>query len=294
MFEYVFMQKAFITGIILAIALPCVGVTIVLKRLSMTGDALSHCSLAGVAGGILAGINPIAGSLVACVGASLGIEAIRRVIPRYSEISIAVVSAAGMGLAGVLSGFTGNTSNMNSFLFGSIVSVSDAEVVGVAILGLLAVAFSVIMRRPLLSLTLDERIARTSGVPVSLINFLFSLIIAVVIAIAARTAGALIVSSMLVIPVACAMQTAKSYRALTIHAVCYAVGSTLMGLTVSYYFGLKPGGTIILIEVALLVILLVVRAVSKHVRKGSPGRSLETTVGHDHEVVSANRTNLVS
>ena len=265
MLEYVFMQKALITGIVLAIALPCIGVTVVLKHLSMTGDALSHCSLAGVAGGLVAGINPVVGSLVACLVASLGIEAIRKRIPRFADTSIAVVSAAGLGLAGVLSGFTGNSSNLNSFLFGSIISVSTEEVVAVCILGVLTIAFAFIFRRPLLCLALDEGIARTSGTRTGLVNVGFAIAVSIVIAVSARTIGALIVSSMLVIPVVCALQSAKSYHALVIHAVVFALVSTLIGITMSYYFGLKPGGTIILIETAILIVLLVAKGVSGRV-----------------------------
>lgn len=86
--QYGFMQRAFVVGILLAVITPCIGITIVLKRLSMIGDALSHSSLAGVAIGLLLGINPVLGAVVVCIVAALGIEAIRKKIPRYSELAI--------------------------------------------------------------------------------------------------------------------------------------------------------------------------------------------------------------
>ena len=110
-------------GILLAAVVPCVGMVVVCKRLSMIGDALSHTSLAGVAAGLLLGVNPVAGAAAACVAASFGIEAIRRKLPRYSEMSISIIMSAGIGLAGVLSGFVKNSANFNSFLFGSIVAI---------------------------------------------------------------------------------------------------------------------------------------------------------------------------
>ena len=122
-FEYLFMQRAFVVGILLAAVVPCVGMVVVCKRLSMIGDALSHTSLAGVAAGLLLGVNPVAGAAAACVAASFGIEAIRRKLPRYSEMSISIIMSAGIGLAGVLSGFVKNSANFNSFLFGSIVAI---------------------------------------------------------------------------------------------------------------------------------------------------------------------------
>ena len=108
MFEYAFMQRAFIVGVLLALIIPLIGVTVVLRRLSMLGDALSHTSLAGVAAGLLLNVNPVFGASVFCVGAAFGIEGIRRRFPRYAELSISVMLSAGVGLAGVLSGAWGD------------------------------------------------------------------------------------------------------------------------------------------------------------------------------------------
>ena len=110
------MQRAFLVGILLALIIPCVGIVIVLKRLSTIGDALSHTSLAGVAAGLLFNINPVLGATAACVAAAFGIEAIRKKLPRYAEMSIAIILSAGVGLAGVLSGFVRSSASFNSFL----------------------------------------------------------------------------------------------------------------------------------------------------------------------------------
>lgn len=125
--QYTFMQRAFLSGILLAVITPFIGITIVLKRMSMIGDALSHASLAGVALGLILGINPVAGAGVICILAALGIESIRKKLPRYSEMAITIIMSAGIGLAGVLSGYVKSSANFNSFLFGSIVSVSREE-----------------------------------------------------------------------------------------------------------------------------------------------------------------------
>ena len=217
MFEYAFMQRAFIVGVLLALIIPLIGVTVVLRRLSMLGDALSHTSLAGVAAGLLLNVNPVFGASVFCVGAAFGIEGIRRRFPRYAELSISVMLSAGVGLAGVLSGFTKNAANFNSFLFGSIVAISDAELYSVAAVSLLVLLASVLLYKELFSIALDERAARLSGVPVNVVSTIFTMLTAVTVAIAARTVGALIVSSMMVLPVACAMQLAS------IHRLCRAV-----------------------------------------------------------------------
>ena len=260
-FEYPFMQRAFLVGILLALIIPCVGIVIVLKRLSTIGDALSHTSLAGVAAGLLFNINPVL---------AFGIEAIRKKLPRYAEMSIAIILSAGVGLAGVLSGFVRSAASFNSFLFGSIVAISDGELYTVAVVsGIIVLAF-LFLYKELFYLALDERAARMSGIPVGIINSVFTVLIAVTVSIAARTVGALIVSSMMVVPVACGMQLGRSYKQTVLWSIAFAEGFTVGGLFLSYYVGLKPGGTIVLLGVACLLLLLILKPL--FARLGRAGR----------------------
>lgn len=263
-FEYSFMQRAFLVGILLAVIIPCIGIVVVLKRLSMIGDALSHTSLAGVAAGLLLNINPVLGATVACVAAAFGIEAIRKKIPKYAEMSIAIIMSAGIGLAGVLSGFVQDAAGFNSFLFGSIVAISNEELGVVALVsGIILLAF-LLLYKELFYLALDERASRLAGVPVSIVNSVFTLLTAVTVSIAARTVGALIVSSMMVVPVACAMQFGKSYKQTVLWSVAFAQVFTISGLFFAYYGGLKPGGTIVLTGVLCLSLILAGKALAVH------------------------------
>ena len=255
--QYGFMQRAFLVGILLAVITPCIGITIVLKRMSMIGDALSHSSLAGVVLGLILGVNPVAGAVVMCIVAALGIEAIRKKIPRYSEVAISIVMSAGIGLAGVLSGFVENGASLNSFLFGSIVSISEGELALVVVISVLVLVAVLFFYRELFYIGFDENSARISGVSVRNINFLFTILTALTVSIASRTVGTLIVSSMLVVPVA------KSYKGTLVCAIVVAVCTTIAGLFLSYYAGLKPGGMIVLLEVAWFVVVMTVKSFNK-------------------------------
>lgn len=259
--EYDFMRRAFVVGILLAVIVPCVGIIVVLKRLSMIGDALSHASLAGVAAGLVMNINPILGSVFACIISALGIEAIRKRIPKYAEMSIAIIMSAGVGLAGVLSGFVKNSANFNSFLFGSIVAISNFEMVLVVIISFAVMLSFFLLYKELFYIALDERAARLAGIPVKTVNFIFTILTAVTVSVAARTVGALIVSSLMVIPVACAMQFGKSYRQTVIYSICFAVFFMAAGLYTAYYARLKPGGTIVLIGVVCLIMILGIKSI---------------------------------
>ncbi len=259
MLEFAFMRKAIIVGLLLASIIPCIGVIIVLKRLSMMGDALSHASLAGVAAGLVLGINPILGAVIITVLSGFGINIIRKKFPKYAEISIAIIMSAGVGLAGVLSGFADNSAGFNSFLFGSIVAISDFELYLVVALAVVVMLAFFLLYRELMYIAFDEDGARLAGIPVRSVNFIFTILTALTVSIASRTVGALIVSSIMVIPVACAMRFAKSYKMTVILSMLFAIAFTMIGLTLSFYYALKPGGTIVLVAVISLIISMLVK-----------------------------------
>ncbi len=253
MLQYAFMQRAFLVGILLSLAMPCIGIIVILRRLSMIGDALSHTSLAGVTAGLLMGINPIVGAICVTVLSALGIEFVRRNIPKYAELSIAIIMSTGIGLAAVLSGFIKTSANFHSFLFGSIVAISDFElyfIIGITVFVCIVFIF---LYKELQYIAFDEEGALLSGVPVSTITALFTILTGLTVAIAARTVGALIVSSMIVIPGACAMQFSKSFKHTVILSVLFALFFNIAGLTLAYKFNTRPGGTIVLLGVATLL-----------------------------------------
>lgn len=256
-FQYDFMQRAFIVGLLIAIITPCIGVIVVLKRLSMIGDSLSHNSLAGVATGLAFGFNPILGAVVFSIASAFGIERIRKSFPKYSEIAIAVIMATGIGLAGILSGFVKNSASFSSFLFGSIVAITDFELYIVIVLSVIVILSVILLYKELFFITFDEEAARLAGMPIKSINFVFTLLTAITISISARTVGTLVISSLMVLPVASAMQIAKSYKQTVILSIIMAFLFTISGLYISYYADFKPGGTIVIVGVITLVCILI-------------------------------------
>lgn len=266
MLQHGFMQRALLVGILLAIIVPAIGSIVVFKRLSMMGDALSHTSLAGVAIGLLLGFDPVLGAIAACLVAAFGIEAIRRKIPKYAELSIAVILSVGVGLAGLLSGYVKNASSFSSFLFGSIVAISDFQTFLVLGISILVFALFLLLYKELFFIAFDEQAAALSGVPVRLVNTLFTILTAATVSVAAQTVGALIVSSMMVVPVATGMMLARSYRQNLVIAITSAVVSTVSGISISFLLGTKPGATIVLANVACFGIAFILRSARKAFR----------------------------
>ena len=265
-FEYAFMQRAFIVGILLGMTLPCIGTLMVLKRLSMLGDTLSHTSLAGVAGGLIFHINPVVGATITCIGAALGIEAIRKKIPQYAEIAIAIMLSIGVGTAAVLSGFVSNTANFNSFLFGSIVAISDAELYMVITLSIIVLILFILFYKELFYVTFDESSARLVGIRINSINFMFTILTAITVSVATRIVGTLVISSIMVLPVACAMQLKKSFRKTVLYSMLFGVMFHIIGLFLAYYIGIKPGGTLILVGVLWFVLIGLIKLLTKQIK----------------------------
>lgn len=258
-FQMEFMQRALIVAVFISIITPIIGNVIVLKRLSTIGDALSHSGLAGVTIGLCVGVNPVLSAVIVSVLAALTIEYIRRGFPNYSELATAIVLSFGVGLAAVFSGFVKNAATLNSFLFGSIVAISDFEMWVVILLSIVVIVVAAVLYRELFYVTFDEEGAGLSGVPVKSVNLIFTVLTAIVVSVAARTVGVLVISSLMVVPVACAMLISKSYKQNIVLSVIFALVFTITGLIITAFYDIKPGGTIVLVGIAVLLVLLLMR-----------------------------------
>ena len=258
-FTYGFMQRAFMAGIVIGIICPAIGVFIVLRRLSMIGDTLSHVALAGVAAGMLGGIYPIYTALVFSIAAALGIEKLRQEFKDYAELSIAIMLSAGIGLASIFISMGRSNSSIFSYLFGSITLVTMQDIRTVAILGIAIIFSLILLYRSLFYITFDEEAARLAGVPIKRVSLYFNILVAMTIAVSMRIVGILLVSSMMVVPVAASMQIAKSFKETLIYSVIFGVIAVILGLFVSFYWDFAPGGAIVLSGIAVLIVTLIMK-----------------------------------
>lgn len=170
---------------IIAIIAPLLGVFLIIRRQSLMADTLSHVSLAGVAFGLVLNVNPSVTTLIVVVIAALGIEYLRGVYVTYSELSIAILMAGGLAVALVLMSLDqgGITTSVQQYLFGSIVTISKAQVQLLVILGVAIVVLFLVFKRFMFVLTFSEDVAVAEGVPVRLISLLFSVVTGIAIAV---------------------------------------------------------------------------------------------------------------
>lgn len=264
-FSEYFFQRALIGGILIGITAPLMGMFLVLRRLSMIGDTLAHVSIAGVALGFLIDMYPVAVGLIFALAASFAIEKLRRAYKTYAELSIAIIMSGGVALAAFL--FTlGKGFNMNvaSYLFGSILTLDRTDlwlVLGVTV----AVAAVMLLNlKEIFLMAFDEDAALVSGLPVRFYNILITMLTALVISVAIKIVGALLVSALLTIPVASSLVVAKSFRSAVIVSVLYSEAAVVGGLSAAGVWNLAPGATVVLLLIALLMVTLLVKRGFSH------------------------------
>lgn len=264
MLGYEFMQRAFWAGGLIGLIGPLLGVYLMLRRQVLMADTLSHVSLAGVALGSVLGWNPALSGFVVAVAGGLIIEQLRRSYRTYSELPVAIIMTSGLALAVVLMSLKQNlTKSFSSYLFGSIVAVSDTQLKLIAAVAAAGLLYFIILRRPLYSLTFDEETAAISGVHTGWLSFSFAVLTGMTVAAAMPVVGVLLVSALIVLPASIALRMASGFTAAIIISVSVGLTGVFSGLTASYYINTPPGGTIALI---LLVFLLLAIAVQKLIR----------------------------
>ena len=257
MFEfwaYGFMQRAFAAGIVVAILCPTIGIYLVLRRLSMIGEMFAHVSLAGVALGIFTGTYPLAFALGLSLAAAAGLEVLRRTYRIFGDLAIAIMISAGIGLAVVLISLSqAFNADLFSYLFGSLIAITRQDLRLILLIGAVVLLLVSLLQKELFFIAFDEEAARAAGVRVELVNMLFVTATALTIAVAMRVVGILLVSSLITVPVAAALQVGRSFRATVLYAYLFAMTAVLFGLFVAYHADLAPGGSIVLISVGLFV-----------------------------------------
>lgn len=256
-FNYDFMIRALIVGVLVSIMIPCIGTIAVNKRSSTIGDALSHTSLAGVIIGLILGFNPIIGAIIICTISAFGVEFLRKRMPKDSDLATAIIMSFGIGLSAILSDFIPGTANLESFLFGSIVAIDKFETFLIIAIFIIVIIAFILMYKGMVYTIFDETGARLAGVNTKVINNVFTLLMALTISVASRIVGVLMISSLMVLPVAVGLKVSKSYLKTVIISCILGVIYTITGIFLSFYLNLKPGGVIVLIGVIVLSLVLI-------------------------------------
>lgn len=247
--QYAFIQKAFFAGSFVAIVCSALGLFLVLRKMSLIGDGLSHVSFGAIALGLFFGLYPFYVAVPVVMIASILILKISEKAKVYGDAAIGIVSAVGIAggviLASVSKGFN---VDLFSYLFGNILAISTTEVILSVVLSFVVLAVIYFFYWDLFSATFDEEYAKTTGVKTNFINTLLTLLTAVTVVLSVKMVGIMLVSALLILPAVTALQFAKGFKTAMIIASFVSLISVLLGITFSFFLDLPTGATIVIIN----------------------------------------------
>jgi zinc transport system permease protein len=255
-FQYDFMLRAFLAGSVIAVLAPFIGLFLVVRRYSLMADTLAHVSLVGLAVGILTGMNPIVGALIASVLAALGIDRLRYAKQIFGESVLALFLSGSLAIATVLLSVGGKYTNLLSFLFGSITTVQLFDIAIISGLGALAIFLMLFFYRQFFAVSFDEELAEASGIRSRLFSGLLVVLAAITVALSIRIVGALLIGALMIIPVLSAMRFGRSFKQSIVLAIFFSLLAVLLGLFISFYIGLPSGGTIVIVALGIFLVSL--------------------------------------
>lgn len=262
-----FIRYSLISGLLIGFIAPLIGAFIVVRRLSLIADALSHVTLGGISFGmflltiipVFSVINPMwFGILFAVIGALL-IEKLRTSFSNYQEIAIPIIMSAGIALSAIfISLADGFNQEIVGLLFGSISAVNISDLTTIIIITIIVLIFIVLFYKELFILSFDEEYSKVIGIP-KWIQFLFIVIVAMVISASMRVVGILLVSALITLPIAISMRITKGFKQLIALSIILGELSVILGLIIAFYMNISPGGVIVVLLVVMLILTMTIQ-----------------------------------
>jgi zinc transport system permease protein len=260
-----FMRKALVAAVLVGLTAPAIGTFLVQRRLALMGDGVGHVALTGVGLALLLGTAPLPTAVVLAVAGAVAIELLRERGGTTGDVALALLFYGGIAGGVLLTNIsrTGTTFNLVAYLFGSVSTVSSGDLVVIAVLALVVLGVVAVFGRELFSVCYDEEVARASGLPVRVLNLLIAVTAALTVALAMRVVGLLLVSALMVVPVAAMQQVAKSFRATLLGSVLIGVAVSVGGLLIAYYADTAPGAAIVLTAIGVFGVTSVYARVAR-------------------------------
>ncbi|ENC9256954.1 zinc ABC transporter permease ZurM [Listeria monocytogenes] len=272
--QYDFIRNTFIVGLVIGIVAPLLGSFIVVRKLSLMADALSHVTLVGIAVSLflsktylpLAALNPLYLGFGFSVVGSLLMEKLRNVYKHFEELAIPIIMSAGMGFSVIfISLANGFNTDLFSYLFGSVSAVSRTDMITIVVTAIIVFIVILSLYKELFLLSFDEEYAKVSGLKAKVFDVIFMVLVALVIASSMRIVGILLVSSLMTLPVAAAIRIAKGFKQTILLSILFGEIAVIGGLFTAYYLNLAPGGAIVIISVLLLIVTILYQKIRQKI-----------------------------
>lgn len=266
-----FMQRALIAALLVGLAAPAVGVFLVQRRLALMGDGIGHIALTGVALGFLLGTAPVLTAIVVATVGAVGIELVRQQGRTSGDVALALMFYGGIAGGVLLIGLSAEGSNVNllAYLFGSLTSVSPNDVVIITGLSAVLLLTVLVVGREMFAVCHDEEYAKVAGLPVRTLNVLLAVMAAVTVTVAMRVVGLLLVSALMVVPVATAQQLVRGFRATVLVSLAIGVLASVSGVLGSYYADTAPGAMIVIVALGGFLLATLGALLLRRLRRAS-------------------------
>ena len=259
--SYGFMQKALIAGIAVGLICSFMGTFLVLRRYSLFGDGIAHVAFGGISVGLFLGVFPLWTAFIVSIFGGLGLQKLRQSTKISGDSAVAVVLVTGLAIGVILVSSSGGFSvDLFSFLFGSILLISQEDTIMILALSAGIIATLTILQKQFLHLTFNEEQAKLSGMRTTLLNYAFVVLASITVVTSMRLVGILLISALIVIPNITAMQFGKGFKKTVFISMSISVISVVSGILVSYFLNVAPSGTIVVIAVGILIGTLVLKS----------------------------------
>lgn len=262
--NYSFMQQALYAVIAMSLFAPILGTFLILRRQSLLSDTLSHVSLAGVALGVVLGISPTPATIVVVIISAIFLEYLRTIYKNFMELGTAIIMSAGLAVAMIVMSKTSSSSiSLESYLFGSIVTVSKTQIQSLFLIAGLVIFMTILFFRPMYIMTFDEDIARAEGLNVKFVSISFNILTGIAIALMIPAVGALLVSTIIILPASIALKIGKSFKTVMLSGIIICFLGMLVGIFVSYYAQTPASATITIIFIVIFMIMNLINLFEK-------------------------------
>jgi len=259
--SYGFMQKALIAGIAVGLICSFMGTFLVLRRYSLFGDGIAHVAFGGISVGLFLGVFPLWTAFIVSIFGGIGLQKLRQSTKISGDAAVAVVLVSGLAVGVILVSSSGGFSvDLFSFLFGSILLISNEDTIMILAISSGIIATLVVLQKQFLHLTFNEEQAKLVGLRTTLLNYAFVILASITVVTSMRLVGILLISALIVIPNITAMMFGKGFKKTVCISMGISVISVIGGILLSYFLNLAPSGTIVVIAVGILVGTLVLKS----------------------------------
>lgn len=258
--QYQFIERAIVAGLFLGIVCTVMGVFLVLRKMSLIGDGLAHISFGAIAIGIIFGFYPLVTAIPLVIIASLIIYALTRKHIIEGDAIIGILASLGLATGVILSSIsTGFNIDIFSYLFGNILSITQQELLFVIIGSIMILSIIILFYQEFMAISFNPEQAKISGIPVTILDILFSIITALTVLMSIKLAGALLVSALIILPASSSLQIAKSFQNTMLFAIVFALISILIGIIISFIFNIPTGATIVTFNAIIFFVILIIK-----------------------------------